>query len=956
MYTNNCNDNNSIRDYLNSNNISMLVRCHHSIREAHHLVDNSLLRDIKAVSGGIKMLWQQVERGLDGLADLEDAVSDKAKSFLPWGGRSTKPAWKALPPPPEKQTRPEERREDTDYKYGQSHPAVRDERYAQRGEARKQAGAPLLERAAARHKVIGANGGASLPSRPMDQQQQETKTAQKLPMEGEKLGLYSRLPVQQRPPEERQDEKQDTPFVATGQRRASIYEGSQQTTKEQPKRALPRSNPLSELNAMPVQRQGDRDTIRPARLWDDDESTSIFSKLAKIIPPLPRLPFSKLLGRGSNSYQMYADASMDAWRQDDEENRKKKGGFLGLFRRHGPVPSVITTPGKVDSRGRASLMPPVAELLSRSKHGNSTCLLSDQDIRKGRSIGKSRAALDVACLGFVLFGVREILPYLTAVAMPHSLADIDNVFMPELRNALSLSFDSWAWFGFVAAFLASKTNSLLYDSRTKIIASSVGSMVEGATEYGQLFLRLVAAVPVEKHVPEYTSLAAESQFAGVSSAARLRYFVTMVLSIVILMTVSIVRPVIVGILVALLDVISLPQLRHWPLKLGEIATSIKDIVLPLGDEVTQLVAGEVGAIVQKPLKLSFVCSVVLAMFAMSILPNIEQRRPVGPPVDIDDDDEEASSSAFGNFETVANLGTSSASRVDLFAKTGTIESILERWQTTRPEPSHIASHPPMHSMLRLLGYGLLSVALAAFPILLHHMLGLSSDLVPPRIIQVDSLVDSSLLLLFVLSLTWKAMRQLVCVSDAGPVAVSFLSSLDGTVNEVIQSQQASQMNLQLVASISPTKGLTVTDLWAAHTAKRAWAVRGAHLTCRNGEVVVILGDDSAGKSRLLTSISEAIVAPPRRALSTTKVRGSISLGGLDVSKWDRAQLKRRVGLVLNDVRTVSDTAELVSGLTLEEILEPMDGIHNPGEPHTLSTHEKNAMNLALQVMPRRLCT
>lgn len=906
-----------------------------------------------------------MERGLDGLADLEDAVSDRAKNFLPWGvGRgASKPALKALPPPPEKKNRPEGTRS-TASSLGHSRPTSRDgpsnkatgemyKMYAPQRDERKAAIITPLDRAAAKHKVIGSNGGASLPSRPVDARQQQP--AQNRPTEGEASGPYSRLPArQQRPALERPGvQQQASPFAATGQRRASIYEGSQQATKkEEPKRAVPRTNPISELNSMPRQRQSDAYT-KPARpSYDDDDSSGIFSKLTKIRPPLPHLPsfFARLLGRGSDSYRMYADASMDAWRQDDEESKRKnkKGGFLRLFRRGEPVPSVTTSGSKMDSRGTSSVMPPVADLLSRSKHGNSTCLLSDQDIRKSRSIGKSRAAWDAACLGFVLVAVRELLPYISKVPLPHSLADIDNHFLPELRQALASSLDSWAWIGFIAAFLASQTNSLLYDYSTRVIASSVGNMVQGASEYGQLFLRLVAAVPVEKQTPDYLNMAASSQFVGVASAARLRYFVSIVLSVVVLVTVSIVRPVVVGVLVAMADVITMPQLRRWPLHWGAIASNLKNIIVPLGESVRDLISGEIGSILQEPLKLAFVCSVLLAMFTMSVLPSIEQRRPVGCPVDIEDDDDDATSSAFGNFDTVANLGSSSASRLDIYAKSGTVENMLERWRAMRPEPTQIYSRPPMQSTLRLLGYGALSAVLAIFPLLLHHLLGMSSSLATPDLIRVDSLVDSSILLLFVLTLTWKAMSRLISVSDTGPTAVDFLSSLGGTVNDVLQSQKAASMKLQLSASISPSKGLTITDLWAAHTAKRAWAVRGAHLTCRNGEVVVILGDDSAGKSRLLTSISEAIVAPPRRALSTTKVRGSISLGGLDVSKWDRGQLKRRVGLVLNDVRTVSDTAELVSGLTLEEILEPMDGVHNPGEPHVLSTHEKSAMNLALQ--------
>ncbi len=44
-----------------------------------------------------------------------------------------------------------------------------------------------------------------------------------------------------------------------------------------------------------------------------------------------QLPFLRnLQSFGSSSYQMYADASMDVWRQDDEDGRKK-GGLFGLF-------------------------------------------------------------------------------------------------------------------------------------------------------------------------------------------------------------------------------------------------------------------------------------------------------------------------------------------------------------------------------------------------------------------------------------------------------------------------------------------------------------------------------------------------------------------------------------------------------------------------------------------------
>ena len=136
------------------------------------------------------------------------------------------------------------------------------------------------------------------------------------------------------------------------------------------------------------------------------------------------------------------------------------------------------------------------------------------------------------------------------------------------------------------------------------------------------------------------------------------------------------------------------------------------------------------------------------------------------------------------------------------------------------------------------------------------------------------------------------------------------------------------------------------DLWAAHTSKRAWAVRGANLDCQYGQVVMILGDDGCGKTQLLTALAETMVGPPRDSRTTNKVRGVVSLGGMEVTRWDNALLKKRIGLVLNDVRTVADFAEFLSGLTLEEILDPTDGSlqSNPSQ-----AREQRAMNTALQV-------
>lgn len=85
---------------------------------------------------------------------------------------------------------------------------------------------------------------------------------------------------------------------------------------------------------------------------------------------------------------------------------------------------------------------------------------------------------------------------------------------------------------------------------------------------------------------------------------------------------------------------------------------------------------------------------------------------------------------------------------------------------------------------------------------------------------------------------------------------------------------------------------------------------------------MVLGDESSGKTRLLTSIGENIASPPRLSRTTNMARGKITIGGVETNKWQQTELKRKVGLMLNDVRTLSDVSQMNSGLKLQEVLRP----------------------------------
>jgi len=175
----------------------------------------------------------------------------------------------------------------------------------------------------------------------------------------------------------------------------------------------------------------------------------------------------------------------------------------------------------------------------------------------------------------------------------------------------------------------------------------------------------------------------------------------------------------------------------------------------------------------------------------------------------------------------------------------------------------------------------------------------------------------------------------------------FFKKLTDTVQEVqkIAEDSSAGSDFQAMLTASPVEGISVTDLWAAHSARKAWAVKGANMQCKNGQVVMILG--AKGKTRLLTSIAERIFVPPKLVRTTIYVRGSIKVAGVDLSKWDHRQLRKRVGVSLNDVRTVSDYAQLCSELSLEEILEP--DLSPEGGGNHLGPKQRNSVAVAMKI-------
>jgi len=80
------------------------------------------------------------------------------------------------------------------------------------------------------------------------------------------------------------------------------------------------------------------------------------------------------------------------------------------------------------------------------------------------------------------------------------------------------------------------------------------------------------------------------------------------------------------------------------------------------------------------------------------------------------------------------------------------------------------------------------------------------------------------------------------------------------------------------------------DVWFAYKGEE-WALKGASFRVEPGEMIAIVGATGAGKSTIINLLSRFY--DPQR--------GSIEVDGIDVREYDKSVLRRRIGIVLQDV-------------------------------------------------------
>jgi len=663
---------------------------------------------------------------------------------------------------------------------------------------------------------------------------------------------------------------------------------------------------------------------------------------------IPKVPSFNLLRFRQGSYGDYS-ATMDAWSAEDSERKSSGGGLFGLWKKKKPSEPTLMRSGTRIVEESPALTGTVRSLMGRCSKENGNTLLKGFERQRCISLGRQKAFFDLAGLFFVLYAAREFIQ-VDPIALGRStgqLADAAISIISELK-------DGWFMYAAVAAFLSWSTNAHLYEKAASGLASSIGNKALQEAQYGALFLRLVSSESTKKSAVEDVRTTSKAQALGTVESARLRTFTTVLLLSLLVMTLSFIQPLLLAAGSSLVEMVSIAEWRNWPPEWHVLWSSIQHILVQFFHFVKSAVSLEIKSLSQQPLRFAYDASLFLALLTVTQLPKMEIDRKVKAPSE-DDENEDVNNSMDASLkiaDTISNLGRSSATRLQLISKKSALDEFLEMWRTSIP--SSLVGQGMTSSigdLLYFVSYGIISGVLLMIPLVVYGRAGVIGDLSPNgfHLLRWDCLWEVAIVLIYTQMIFITAISRAIDASSAKRKIVRFLSDFVGSVNERTKLLKSPPANLQVLASISSTAGIGVHDLWAAHSVRRAWGVRGANFLCRNGEVLVVLGEDGAGRSRLLTTLAESILVPPKRAQTSTKVRGAVSIGGVDVGKWDPNQLRKRVGIMLHDVRTTSDLAQALSGLTLEEILDPNDGLKNLETSQNLASGARASMVVALKI-------
>lgn len=713
-----------------------------------------------------------------------------------------------------------------------------------------------------------------------------------------------------------------------------------------PANRKPRQFELRQENGRTLPPSTDRyDSPRWRNGFDDDSDSSLGSKVSSVLGAcVPRVP---------KFWKTSSDPDDDIWSDDESDN-----GPLG----NKSKPNAAYNPPhqrSIAAQRATSMSPQVQSLLNKR-----STFLSDSSINKCASIGRHQAVMRAGQLALVALALRETVPLFFDALSSNTIEGSSGAKRTIIISTLVASTDGWAFHALAAAILLLASDNVWIKPRLCALAEKAASETCTEAAFTKLYLRVQAALPMQNSFSnsliEKSTRAHAIQYASLS---QLKMFVSLALVYVLVSTVAVLRPATLSIAKSAVDIVKISAWQKRPIVWQTVKSESKEIGLSFMSNMSNLLGSELERLRREPLRAGVVVSLLLALLAVIRIPYQEARRnseTIG--TDYEEDEGDTVTSLW------SNIGSSSASRLNVLSSPRGVKGAIAQFTKLRPDGANSAgiTYTPrrrrrkgipngsVQPLMKTTFYSVVSFALLSIPAACYmYLLAANPDgngdlsFKSIQTCEWTSLFQLEALLLFTQMLVNQA------TSDATKAATlrlqkkvgSFYRQVTTAVSELqnIAAESSAGADFQAMLTANPTRGIDVSDLWAAHSSRQAWAVKGANLQCRNGEVILILGSSGAGKSRLLTSLAEHIFVPPRSARTTTYVRGKIEIAGVDLVKWDRRQLQQRIGICLSDVRTISDYASLYAGCTLGEILEPI-----PIENSPYGQKEKNAMSVAMK--------
>lgn len=851
-----------------------------------------------------KSLWNTIGRGLDGLADVEESVSGRAHQlYSNTIQRKKKPD---MPPI-----------EQIDWSRFH-HPQVRNANAANKPQSHTTS-----------QEIPTA---AQNPPKTTGIQRTAVKTAS---------SVSPTNPVarnQQRRVEWRDDRiagRFHKPHVANGGASTSTLSATAGTSGEKPQPATERIPPQFRQSVV-SQPSTDSQTQSPRRKFpdEDDEEETFLRRLSSAIPRFPRFP--SIFGQGSSGE--LASAALEAWKTEDEDSVKRK-----RRRRFGFSQQKEESPKEPVPSASDQLAAPMEALSERIADQENSGLLRPGEVSRCIAIGRSKAFFDILFLAFLMAGIHQLSLVQEINSIRGPLWKILKVAFHRMEPIAVATIETWAPMALICAFLSTRTSLLIGLRKENDLKTEVESSAERQSQYGALFLRLTSGAMVDRDATRKMVEAVRREMEAKVGQARLRAFAYGIVTPIVAAAFAFLVPI-------LRELTALgTQLIGFIMRRSTVQSSILAAAEASFNAMKTEIANALGAALDHPLEFAYKLSFIIAVLVVSLLPRTLVRSPQPGPNKAELDDDEDDEMYYKFTEHIHTYGSSGINRLNL-AAAGLQNGLLDRWSSLSPSRRNSPLAPSGRKVLSLLCVSFAAVVFLAAPLsfffLEQGLLQGPETLFVPR---WGSMIDVACVILLTQYVVWESIVRSSNAASSQEKVQGFVGLLSDTIADVRTNQKRPPLSGDYHGAVSASAGLEVRDLWASHSSKRAWALKGATISCKNGEVLAIIGDDGSAKTRLLVAIVESIVTPYKASKSLQIARGSISISGMDVKKWERHHLMARLGIFLKDVNSLGSAARLLSGMSLEEILDPRPSAGVYDLETALGDKERNVLILALKV-------